>query len=171
MGISYQLEIKDFNAVRMVGKKTTVKFGGNAKKHWKSYLDNGDNDLLQNLKNKVSPNEDCIGWMGNSNLETKTFIEMPGVFLLENSDIPEGFDYIDIPKCKMAILWIEGDTPNLERGAHNHLLKYLKKTDYIEDYSLAFSMEYYTSIGYTHLNKENPVYKFGYLLPCRRRNV
>ena len=166
---NYELEIRDFNAVKIIGKKISIKFGGNAKKHVQNYLKNGDGQFLQGLPTRISPDEDLICWMGESNLITKTFSEMPGIFANKNSQVPEGFDAMDIPDCKMAILWIEGSTPSLEKGAHNLLLKHLRDTVYIEDYSLGFSMEYYTSIGFSILDIENPKYKFGYFLPCKKR--
>src|SRR5690606_25086418 len=133
------------------------------------YLKDGSNEFLQKLK-KVSNDGDCIGWMGDYNPETKTFVEMVGVFVESGSMVPEGFDYVDIPNCKMAILWIEGVNPDLEKGAHNLILKYLKKTEYMEDYSYGFSMEYYTIIGYVTMDEINPIYRFGYYLPCKLRN-
>src|SRR5690606_38021166 len=162
-----ELEIIDFKATRMIGRKTTVKLGGNAKKEWSKFLKDGSNDLLQSSHDRMSPKGDCIGWMGDFNPETKMFVEMPGIFMKPTSQIPHGFDYMDINECKVAILWITGDNPNLEKGAHNLVLKYLTKTDYVADYSLGFSLEYYTSIGYVNLDKENPTYKFGYVLPCK----
>lgn len=165
--MKYELEIKEFESVRMVGKKIEVKLGGNAKKHWKKYLSDGSNEFLQTQQTRVSPKGDTIGWMGNFNPETKMFTEMPGVFMNPKSVILDDYDYIDIPKCLVAILWIEGDNPNLERGAHNILLKHLKKTSYIADYSYGFSMEYYSNIGYVNLDIENPVYRFGYFLPIK----
>lgn len=165
-----ELEIIDFKATRMIGRKTIVKLGGNAKKVWSKFLTDGSNDLLQLSHDRMSPKGNCIGWMGDFNPETKMFVEMPGVFMNPDSHVPDGFDYIDIKACKVAILWIIDNQPNLEKGAHNLLLKHLNKTDYIADYSAGFSLEYYTHIGYVSLDKENPTYKFGYVLPCKRKD-
>lgn len=164
----FSLEVIDFKAVRMIGRKINIKLGKNAKKHWQKYLTDGSNDFLQQL-DKVSPDGDCIGWMGDYDPETKIFTEMPGVFVKKDSQVPEGYDYVDIPDCKMAILWIEGEEANLEKGAHNLLLKHLAKTDYVPDYSLGFSMEYYTSIGSVKMDENNSIYKFGYYLPCKKK--
>ncbi|CCV64742.1 Transcription activator effector binding [Alteracholeplasma palmae J233] len=168
---TYELQILDFKKVRMLGKKVLVKMGSNAKKHWQEYLNDGSNQLLQENENRVSPKGDCIGFMGGYNPQTKTFIEMPGVFVKPDTIVPDGFDYIDIPDCNMAVLWITAENPNLEKGAHNLLLKHLKETNYEADYSLGFSAEYYTSVGYVNLDKNNPIYKFGYFLPCKEKLV
>ncbi len=166
---TYKLEITDFKACRMIGKKIIVTLGKTARKHWQKFLNDGSNEFLQKLECKLSPAGECIGWMGDYDSKTKTFTEMPGVFAVMDSEVPNGYDSIDIPDCKMAILWIEGNTSNLEKGAHNLLLKYLNETDYAPDYSLGFSMEYYTSVGYVSLDKDNPIYKFGYFLPCKTK--
>ena len=65
----------------------------------------------------------------------------------------------------MAVCTIRGKTRNLARGAHNKLVSLLKGTGHEPDYSLGFSMEYYS---YEHYEKENAVYAFSYMLPCKR---
>jgi len=57
--------------------------------------------------------------MGNYDPSTKTFTEMPGVFVRPETVVPEGLDHIDLRECLMGICSISGDNPNLEKNAHN----------------------------------------------------
>lgn len=155
----------------MIGKKTIVKQGKNAHKQWKMYMEEGFNDVLQSHPDRISPLGNCIGWMDDYIIDSKSFTEMPRVFMRADCDVPTGFDLIDIPQCTMAVLWITDTQPNLEKGAHNALLKRLKKTDFEADYRLGFSAEYYSNIGYVNLDPHNPYYKFGYLLPCKLKTT
>lgn len=162
-----ELKVVDFQETRMIGKKITVKQGRNAKKHWNTFLNDGSNELLQKLDDRTSPFGDCIGYMENYDPISKTFIEMPGVFTKPNTIVPEGFDYIDLPKCLMGICAISGDNQNIDRGAHNKTVKMMIKEGYEPDYSYGFSFEYYSLEKFVQ-TKQGDDYTFYYYLPCKK---
>ncbi|MHA6529422.1 hypothetical protein [Paenibacillus sp. BAC0078] len=69
-------------------------------------MNDGTNDLLQSLPERVSPLGDTIGWMGEYNPQTKEFIYIAGIFAQPGAMVPNGFSYRDIPDYLMGIGWI-----------------------------------------------------------------
>ncbi len=158
------LSIVEFGPLWLVGKKTTVAQGKTAEKFVAQLRVDGTNTILSNLESRVSPPGDIIVWMGEYDNQSKTFSEIPGVFVSPGAHIPEGFDIRELPHCMMGICTISGATRNLSRGAHNKLVKLMKNAGYVPDYSFGYSMEYYS---YEKYEKDNGTYEFSYYLPCK----
>lgn len=156
-----RFEAVDFLPVRLIGLECVVAKGGNARKTWKQFRTDGANEQLQAMPQRVSPQGHQIGWMGDFNAETNTFVEIPGVFMQPETPVPEGFGYRDIPHCLMGICHISGE--NAERGAHNKAVKAMKAQGYEPDYSLGFTMEYYAP-------REDGKADFAYYLPCKKKS-
>lgn len=162
--LKLSLNIVEFGPLRIVGKKTIVSKGKTAEKFLLECRKDGTNEFLKSLNSRVSPPGDIAVWMGEYDEGSKSFIEIPGIFAEIDAKIPDGFDYRELPHCMMAICTISGNTRDLARGAHNKLLKLMKNSGYIPDYSFGYSMEYYSHEKY---EKENDVYEFSYYLPCK----
>ena len=158
-------KVVDFESLWLIGKETLVKQGETATEFVKAFRTDGSNAYLQNLADRVSPDGDFIIWMGEYSAQAKTFTEIPGIFVKPGCIVPEGFAVRKLPCCKMAICIITGTTRNLTKGAHNTLVKLMKESGYIPDYSYGFSMEYYS---YKEYEQKNDIYKFSYYLPCKK---
>ncbi|MBE6052740.1 MAG: GyrI-like domain-containing protein [Clostridium sartagoforme] len=170
MGVSVSFEVKNFKAVRFIGKEVVVGEKNPVPELWKEMLSDGTNEFLQNMPERVSPIGDTIGWMGEYNSQTKEFTYIAGVFTKPNTTVPSGFSYRDIPDCIMGVGWIQGKTSDLEKGAHGKTEKIMKENGYAPDYSkVAISMEYYSFDKYINIeeNGENK-FAFGYYLPCKK---
>jgi len=167
-GISF--EIQEFKAVRFIGKEVTVGRKNPVPKLWEDMLNDGTIEFLQNMPERVSPRGDTIGWMGDYNPETREFTYIAGIFTKPGTTVPDGFSYRDIPDCLMGIGWIQGNSPNLEKGAHVKTEKIMKKNGYEPDYSkVAISMEYYSFEKYANIEEDgNNTFTFGYYLPCKK---
>lgn len=163
---SAEFRAADFGPVWLVGKKTVVRQGQTAVKFVKGFRTDGTNEYLQSLPGRVSPEGDIIIWMGEYDGETRSFTEIPGVFVKPGSVTMEEFDVRELPRCTMGICTITGKTRDLTRGAHNKLVKLMSTAGYQPDYSFGFSMEYYSHEKY---EKDNDEYSFSYLLPCIAR--
>lgn len=163
--LKFNYKIIDFGPTYLLGKKTIVEPGKTAVKFVKEFRTDGSNDFLQKLEERVSPKGDLIIWMGDYNSNTKTFVEVAGVFVKEKCQIKEEYILKELLPCKMAILMISGKTRNLSKGAHNKLVELMKEQGYIPDYSYGYSMEYYS---YDSYEKENEIYEFSYYLPCKK---
>ena len=169
MGVNISFEVQNFKAVRFIGKEVVVGKKNPVPVLWKSILEDGTNDILQGLPERVSPLGDNIGWMGEYNPQTKEFIYIAGIFGEPNAIVPDGFSYRDIPDCLMGIGWIQGNTSKLEKGAHSKTEKIMKANGYTPDYSIAgISMEYYSFEKYANIEEDgNNIFTFGYYLPCK----
>ena len=172
MGRNISFEVQNFKAVRFIGKEVIVGKENPVPKLWEKVLSDGTNDFLQSMPERLSPMGDTIGWMGEYNSQSKEFTYIAGIFSKPNTIVPSGFSYRDIPDCIMGIGWIQGNTSDLEKGAHSKTEKVMKENGYIPDYSIAaISMEYYLFDKYASIEENGDnVFTFGYFLPCKKIN-
>lgn len=170
MGVKVSFETENFKSVRFIGKEVTVGKNNPVPDLWKKILNDGTNDFLQSMPERVSPAGDTIGYMGDFNQKTKEFTYIAGIFAKPGTTVPQGFSYRDIPDCLMGIGWIEGKSSNLEKGAHGKTEKIMKANGYAPDYSIAgISMEYYSFEKYANVKEDgNSYFTFGYYLPCKK---
>lgn len=172
MGNKISFEVQNFNAVRFIGKEVIVGKKNSVPELWERILNDGTNEFLQSLPERVSPFGDTIGWMGDYNPQTKEFIYIAGIFTEPETIVPNGFSYRDIPDCLMGIGLIQGNTSNLEKGAHVKTEKIMRENGYIPDYSIVgISMEYYSYDKYAKVTEDGiNIFTFGYYLPCKKIN-
>jgi predicted transcriptional regulator YdeE len=170
MGIKISFEVQNFKAVRLIGKEVIVGKKNPVPELWEKMLNDGTNEFLQRMLERVSPIGDTIGWMGEYNPQTKEFTYIAGIFAKPNTIVPNGFSYRDIPDCLMGIGWIQGNTSHLEKGAHSKTEKVMKENGYMPDYSIVgISMEYYSFDKYANIKDDsNNTFTFGYFLPCKK---
>lgn len=154
----------EFAAVKLIGKEITVSQGKTAAKSVAEFRKNGENERLQNHPDRVSPKGDIIIWMGDYNAQTKSFIEIPGIFASTQSEVPDGFVSRQLPACTMGVFTITGTTRDISRSAHNKLVRAAAENGYAPDYSFGYSMEYYS---YEKYEKGETEFVFAYYLPCR----
>lgn len=163
--VSLTFEARAFGPVWLAGRETRVALGKTAARFVKAFRTDGSNAYLQKLPGRVSPEGDIILWMGGYDPLTKTFTEIPGVFVPLGSEVGDGFAIRELPKCTMGIANITGPTRNLTKGAHNKLVQVMDEAGYAPDYSYGYSLEYY---AYEQYEKDNEVHMFSYWLPCKR---
>lgn len=96
MGVKVDFEVQHFQAVRFIGKEVIVGKNNPVPELWNQILNDGTNDQLQSLPERVSPKGDTIGWMGEYNPQTKEFVYIAGIFAKPNAAVPGGFSYRDI---------------------------------------------------------------------------
>ncbi len=168
MKISF--EVQNFKAVRIIGKEVIVGKKNPVPELWKKMLNDGTNEFLQSMPERVSTIGDTIGWMGEYNSQTKEFTYIAGIFVKPDTIVPNGFSHRDIPNCLMGIGWIQGNTSHLEKGAHIKTEKIMRGNGYEPDYSIVgISMEYYSFDKYANIKEDgNNTFTFGYYLPCKK---
>lgn len=164
---SLAFEAFPFGPVRFIGKEVQIGRKNLAPALWQAFLGDGSNALLQRLPERLSPEGDTIGYMGEYDGETKSYVYIAGVFTQPGTPVPEGFSFRDLPECLMGVCWITGDTPDLEKGAHAKTEKIMAKNGYGPDYGPGFSMEYYSFKKYASVQEGKGPYTFGYYLPCK----
>lgn len=108
-------------ALRLIGKRYTDEdrspeggFGGK----WGEWFQKGYFDSLQNMKSLPEAEGAYLGFM-RCNGEFEYWI---GMFFPEDTPVPEGYQYLDIPQGDVGTCWIHGyeDTGELYgQEAHN----------------------------------------------------
>ena len=153
-----------FEAVRFIGKEVIVGEKNPVPKLWQTMSKDGTIDFLQNIRERVSPEGDTIGWMGDYNPKTKEFTYIAGIFAKPDTVVPDGYSYHDIPNCEMGIGWIQGKSSNIEKGAHGKTEKIMRASGYEPDYSIVgISMEYYSYEKFLKIEEnDGNIVTFGY---------
>lgn len=77
MGVKTYFEVQNFKAVRFIGKEVLVGKKNRVPDLWEKILNDGTNDFLQSLPERVSPLGDTIGWMGEYQWNITHSISMP----------------------------------------------------------------------------------------------
>ena len=121
-----------FPSLRFIGKCYTDSDrgadGGFGNK-WAEWFENGWFTELENLGNLQDVETGFIGLMGCSEKE-KSFQYWIGIFLPENTIVPERYDYVDIPEGELGVCWIHGQPDNGElfgQEPHNMCMLELQK--------------------------------------------
>jgi len=99
-------------AMRFIGKKygDSDRVNGNFGAKWGEWFQNGWFDVIKKqsykeLKDIYEDYEATIGLVGSRSKEFEYWI---GLFMPENTAIPEGFEHIDFPKGELGVCWIYG---------------------------------------------------------------
>ena len=101
---------------------------------WKQMVNDGTLDMLKSLPLAIS---NCsIGWMGDA--KGNTFKYIAGVVAVENTPVPEGMQYRDLPACDVAKGYVTG-----HKNAHNLTFKGIIENNFEPDYSFGWSAEVY----------------------------
>lgn len=111
-----------FPALRLIGKRYLDKDraeNGSFGHKWGEWFQNGWFEVLEKLP-QISENEDSyLGAMRVVGCEFEYWI---GMFFLENTPVPEGFEAVDIAPFDVSTCWIYGSEKNGEiygLNAHN----------------------------------------------------
>ena len=120
--------------VRIIGCEITVRAKKDIPTLWERVIHDGTIEMLRKLPRAIP---DCtIGWMGDAN--GKTYNLIVGVITEENTLVPEGMQYRDLPECHVAKGYLNGPA-----GAHNLVVKGIEANGFKPDYSFGWSAEVY----------------------------
>ena len=114
-----EIEFFSMSDTRVIGKTIRCPLGENVENpipaFWGDFFDKGYNKALIDLP-KTIPNS-YLGWTGDYDSETNTFIYMVGVLTPKDTPVPEGFEYYDLPaSVTIKGLYGEGLYETLDRG-------------------------------------------------------
>jgi AraC family transcriptional regulator len=105
----------------------------------------GSMAFLVNLPERATADPDTVGWMGDYDPESASFVYIAGVLARPDSPVPEGYDFRDIKPCQIAMTSIQGtDDNDTCSGGHNHSAKAMAENGYEYDRSAGgFEIEYF----------------------------
>jgi len=117
-------------ALRFIGKRYTDadrgKDGGFGNK-WGEWHANGWFSLLESLGPSGETENGYLGLMTISSDDHSGFAYWIGIFFPPDTDVPDGFDFLDLPAGEIGISWIRGDDRTGEIfGGEPHTAAYNK---------------------------------------------
>ena len=122
--------------VRLIGKRYTTKdMNGNGSfAHlWREWFENGWFEKLEKLPMPEGIDNGYIGLMGCSE-NTDDYEYWIGMFVEKGSDVPEGFEHVDIPEGIVGVCWIKGREDNGEifgEAVHNMCVHKLRDNGFV----------------------------------------
>jgi len=105
-------------ALRFIGKKygDNDRIDGMFGKHWGDWFQNGWFGLIEKQTNKdlKSIYEDGDAYIGLMRWkEGEPFEYWIGIFMPENTPVPDGYEYHDFPKAALGVCWVHGKEPDI----------------------------------------------------------
>ena len=155
-------------ALRFIGKKygdSTNGFGA----MWNQWFKNGWFDVIEKqidgkTKDIYEDGDAYIGLIGGIGTAESPLKYWIGMFMPENTDVPEGFEYVDFPKGKFGICWVYGKQNELF-GNYNECVEKLKDEGYEFNGDLPWCFERYACPRFTTPDeKENVILDIGFFI-------
>lgn len=116
-------------SIRLIGKRYTNSDRGADRSFankWGEWFDKGYFTSLERIGNFTVMGNDYVGWMSHSDREG--FAYWIAMIFPENTEVPDGFEYADIPEGDVGICWIHGKTRNDNiYGMHDACMEKLKE--------------------------------------------
>ena len=139
-------------ALRFIGKK----YGDSAHGYgamWGEWFENGWFDIIVkqndlNAKDIYEDSDAYIGLIGGSGTAENPMEYWIGMFVPENTPIPEGFGYIDFPKSELGICWVYGRENELY-GNYNQCIEKLIDEGFEFNADLPWCFERYVCPRFT----------------------
>jgi len=156
--------------LRMIGKRYTGNDRnglGNYAHLWEEWFAKGWFDELKNLPVLEGVDNGYIGLMGCSKT-MEDFEYWIGAFFEAGTEVPAGFEYVDIPESIVGICWIQGREDNGEifgEAAHNMCINKMRENGFVrirEDFKgkdkvWRWHFERYNSPRYTEKDDDGEV--------------
>jgi len=139
-------------ALRFIGKK----YGNSPNGYgamWGEWFEKGWFDVLEkqidgNTKEIYEDGDAYIGLIkGNGTVENPMEYWI-GMFMPENTDVPEGFEYADFPKSELGVCWIYGKENELY-GDYNQCVEKLAAEGFEFDTNMPLCFERYVCPRFT----------------------
>jgi len=108
---------QDVPALRFIGKKygDNDRVDGMFGKYWGDWYENGWFDIIekQTDKNFKLIFEDADAHIGLMRDKNGSFEYWIGIFMPENTPVPEGYDFYVFPKATIGVCWLYGEESNV----------------------------------------------------------
>ena len=139
-------------ALRFIGKKygdSIDGFGAMWQEWYKNDWFNIIKGQIDMKTNDIYEDRDAyIGLIGGSGTAENPMEYWIGIFMPENTAVPEGFEFIDFPKCKFGICWVYGKENELY-GDYNQCVEKMIENGFEFDADLPWCFERYACPRFT----------------------
>lgn len=111
--------------------------------------------------------ESHVGWMGDYDPRTSSFVYLCGMLLPSGEPVPDGFDARSLGPCQAAVGWVQGWPDELVPNAQELTEKAMAETGWSPDDAAGWSMELYNHLRWTEPAPSGEVV-LDYYVPCRQ---
>ena len=151
---------EEIPAMRLIGNRYTNedRWEGGFGAKWHEWFESGKYSELEKLGPAENTENGCLGFMRCDNTEAG-FEYWIGMFFPPETQVPDGFDYLDIEAATAGICWIRGKQDDGSiYGMHGECMEELKKNNmgdfYFSPQKQLYSFERYNCPRFTKPDDE-----------------
>ena len=106
-----------------------------------------------------------VGWMGDFDAKTSSFVYLCGVLVAADSPVPDGFDVRAIGPTNAAVGWVQGEPDELVPVAQELTERAMSDAGVAADDAAGWALEMYTDERYTRPSAGGEVV-LDFYIPC-----
>lgn len=106
-----------------------------------------------------------VGWMGDVDPRTSTFVYLCGVLLPADAPVPTGFDARPLGPCDAAVGWVQGDADELVPLAQELTEQAMAEAGVETDEAAGWALELYDEARYGAAGPDGQVI-VDFYIPC-----
>lgn len=111
-------------------------------------------------------NPSRVGWMGDFDARTSSFVYLAGMLLPEGAAVPDGFDVRPVTPGQVAVGWVQGDADELVPLAQDLTEQAMAGADLVPDEDAGWALELYNAPRFTEPGPDGQVI-VDFYVPCK----
>lgn len=162
-----KFDVQTLPALKVVGRAVRVRMADEMEdpvpELWARVHGDGTLDELEELDTfDRSP----VGWMGDFDAKTSSFVYLCGVLLPQDAAVPDGFDVRAIGPTRAAVGWVQGEPDELVPLAQELTEQAMADAGVAADEAAGWALEMYTDERFTQPGPEGEVV-LDFYIPCQ----
>lgn len=161
-----KFDVRSLPALRVVGRAVRVRMADEmddpVPELWARCHGDGTLDELEEL-DTFDPSP--VGWMGDFDARTSSFVYLCGVLLPADAAVPDGFDTRVIGPTSAAVGWVQGEPDELVPLAQELTEQAMAQAGVTADDSAGWALELYDAARYTEPGPGGEVV-LDFYIPC-----
>ena len=161
-----KFDVQSLPALKVVGRAVRVRMADEMDDPvpdlWARCHGDGTIDELESL-DTFDPSP--VGWMGEYDDKTSTFVYLCGVLLSADAAVPDGFDVRAIGPTSAAVGWVQGEPDELVPVAQELTEQAMADAGVAADDSAGWALELYNDERYTQPGTDGEVV-LDFYIPC-----
>lgn len=161
-----KFDVRPLPALKVVGRAVRVRMADEMEdpvpELWSRVRGDGTLDELEALDTfDAAP----VGWMGDFDAKTSSFVYLCGVMLPQDAPVPDGFDVRAIGPTSAAVGWVQGEPDELVPLAQELTEQAMAEAGVTADESAGWALERYDDERFTQRTPEGEVV-LDFYIPC-----
>ena len=161
-----KFDVRSLPALKVVGRAVRVRMADEMEdpvpELWSRCHGDGTIDELEAL-DTFDPSP--VGWMGDFDAKTSSFVYLCGVLVPSGAPVPEGFDIRAIGPTRAAVGWVQGEPDELVPLAQELTEQAMAEAGVTADESAGWALERYDDERFTQRTPEGEVV-LDFYIPC-----